>query len=388
MPRVLSIENLLQRLCEIFISPNKTTSTNENYNFMRYIFLIDYIYYIFFNLHTIASDNHDTIFEIYSQGTYKSCIKDYRENFGIGGKTGKDIFMQVNTKLVTNNLLWRFAERCGAQGVAFVVSIILARLIAPETYGTIAIVTVFITILNVFVDSGMANALIQKKEPDDLDFSTVFFFNVFICLVLYAVTFLAAPLIASFYNDASLVSVLRVLSLIIVISGVRNVQQAYVSKHMIFKKFFYATIFATLGSAVVGICMAYSGLGIWALVGQQLSNSFFGTVFLWLTVKWRPKWMFSFSRLKGLFSYGWKLFVSSMIDTLYIDIRQLIIGKMYSSNDLAFYNRGQQFPQLIVNNINSSFKYPFLAINSSKRIIFTFGYDVDLSCSISAIENP
>ncbi len=262
--------------------------------------------------------------------------------------------MQITTKSVAGNLFWRFAERCGAQGVSLIVSIVLARLIAPEAYGTIAIVTVFTTILNVFVDSGMANALIQKKDPDDLDFSTVFFFNIFVCLALYALMFLAAPFIAAFYEDATLVPVLRVLCLIVVVSGVRNVQQAYVSKQMIFKKFFYATICGTIGSAVIGIFMAYKGFGIWALVGQQLSNSVLGTVLLWITVKWRPKFMFSFSRLKGLFSYGWKLLVSSLIDTLYNDIRQLIIGKMYSSNDLAYYNRGQQFPQIIVNNINAS----------------------------------
>ena len=130
---------------------------------------------------------------------------------------------------VTNNFLWRFAERCGAQGVSFLVSITLARLLAPEIYGTIALVTVFITILNVFVDSGLGNALIQKKDADDLDFSTVFFFNVGICCVLYIMLFLAAPFIAEFYEKNELVSVVRVLGFILVISGVKNVQQAYVN---------------------------------------------------------------------------------------------------------------------------------------------------------------
>ena len=150
----------------------------------------------------------------------------------------------MNKQIVASNLIWRFLERCGAQGVALIVQIILARLLAPEVYGTIALVTVFTSIMQVFVDSGMATALIQKKDADNLDFSTVFYFNVFTCVVLYIIMFASAPLIASFYNDASLVPVIRVLSLTLVISGVKNVQQAYVSRTMQFKRFFFATLSA------------------------------------------------------------------------------------------------------------------------------------------------
>ena len=260
----------------------------------------------------------------------------------------------LNSGKILKNFFWRFFERCGAQGVSFIVSIVLARLIAPEAYGTIALVTVFVTILQVFVDSGMANALIQKKEADDLDFSTVFFFNIAMCVLLYVGIFLAAPLIASFYEQSELTTVVRVLCLTIVISGIRNVQQAYVSKTMQFKKFFLSTIGGTVGSAVVGISMAYFGFGIWALVAQQVINVTAGTVFLWITVKWRPKKMFSYQRLKGLFSYGWKLLAASLLDRIYNELRSLIIGKMYSSVDLAYYNRGDQFPNIIVTNINTS----------------------------------
>lgn len=265
------------------------------------------------------------------------------------------------------NIAWRFAERCGAQGVSFVVSIILARLLAPETYGTIALITVFTTILQVFVDSGLGNSLIQKKNADDLDFSTVFYFNIFLCCVFYIGMFHTAPHIASFYNDPTLSPVVRVLSLTLIISGVKNVQQAYVSKHMLFKFFFFATLGGTIGAAVVGIFMAYHGFGVWSLVVQQVLNATVDTVILWLTVKWRPKLIFSFHRLKELFSYGWKLLASSLVNTVYNDIRQLIIGRLYSSVDLAYYNRGKQFPSFIVNNINSSIDSVLLPVMAENQ---------------------
>ena len=275
--------------------------------------------------------------------------------------------MKMSTNKVTSNLIWRLLERFSAQGVTFLVSIILARLLDPVVYGTISLVTVFTTILQVFVDSGLGNALIQKKDADDLDFSSVFYFNIFICTVLYLGMFFAAPLIAAFYEKPDLVPIVRVLSLVLVISGVKNVQQAYVSRNMMFKRFFWATLVSTVGSAVTGITMAYKGFGVWALVGQTLFSQAVSTLTLWITVKWRPKWMFSFERLKGLFSYGWKLLVSNLLNTVYKDLRQLIIGKLYTTADLAFYNKGHQFPQLIVNNISSSIDSVLLPAMSSEQ---------------------
>ena len=144
------------------------------------------------------------------------------------------------------------------------------------------------------------------------------------------------------------------LSLTLVISGIKNVQQAYVSRTMQFKRFFFATLSGTIGAAVVGIYTAYRGYGVWALVVQQIFNASVDTFILWFTVKWRPKLMFSFQRLKGLFSYGWKLLISALLETGYTNLRQLIIGTMYTSADLAYYNKGQQFPMIIIENINSS----------------------------------
>ena len=276
----------------------------------------------------------------------------------------------MESKKLFNNFFWRLLERIGAQGVTFVVSVVLARLLDPTVYGTIALVTVFTTIVQVFVDSGLGSALIQKKDADDLDFSTVFYFNVVACAVLYGVMYFCAPLIAAFYERPELTPIVRVLSLTLIISGVKNIQQAFVSKNMLFKRFFYSTIGGTIGAAVIGICMAAAGFGVWALVAQSLFNSFVGTVILWFTVKWRPKWMFSFERLKSLFSYGWKLLVSNLLNTVYNDLRQLIIGKLYTSNDLAFYNKGHQFPQLVVTNINTSIDsvlFPAMASAQDER---------------------
>ena len=257
-------------------------------------------------------------------------------------------------KKTVGGFLWRLAERMGAQGVSFVVTIVLARLLLPEDYGTVALITVFITILNVFVDSGLGNALIQKKDADDLDFSSVFFFNIAVALVLYAGMFFAAPLIAKFYDKPELVALTRVISLTMLIASVKNVQQAYVSRNLLFKRFFFATLGGTLFSAGLGIYIAYKGGGAWALVAQSLSNAAIDTLILWITVKWRPKLMFSFGRLKGLWSYGWKLLVSSLIDNGYNQLRTLIIGKVYTNADLGFYNKARNFPQMIITNINSA----------------------------------
>ena len=214
--------------------------------------------------------------------------------------------------------------------------------------------SVFTSILQIFVDSGMGSALIQKKDADDLDFSSVFYFNLVVCSVLYLIMFFCAPLISSFYKMPELTPVIRVLSLILIISGVKNVQQAYVSRNMLFKRFFFSTLGGTIGAAVVGITMAYLKCGVWALVAQMLFNTAVDTTILWITVKWRPKKMFSFERLKALFSYGWKILFSALIDTVYTDLRHLVIGKIYSPEDLAQYNQGDKFPRLIVININSS----------------------------------
>ncbi len=272
-----------------------------------------------------------------------------------------------NKLKVFSNLFWRFFERCGAQLVSFVVTIVLARLLDPELYGLTSKVAIITSILLVFVDSGMANALIQKKDPDDLDFSSVFYFNTAFCIVLYIVLFFAAPLLSNLYHEPNLTPVMRVLGLTVVVSGVKNVQQAYVSKTLQFKRFFFATLGGTVFSAILGISMAYMGFGVWALVAQQLSNVTVNTVILWLTVGWKPKRMFSFKRLKGLLSYGWKLLASALLDTVYLKIYPLVIGIKYTNSDLAFFERGNSLPNLIVENINYSIDSVLLPVMSAEQ---------------------
>jgi len=170
--------------------------------------------------------------------------------------------------------------------------------------------------------------------------------------LVYAILFLCAPFIGKFYNDNSLIVLVRVLGISIIISGMNNVQRSYVSKTMQFRRFFFSTIIGTIVSGIVVIVMAYKGMGTWAIVGQQLTNEIMDTIILWFTVGWRPQKMFSFSRLKKLYSFGWKLLISGLIDTIYTNIYSLVIGKFYDSNILGLYNKGVQFPNLIVSNVN------------------------------------
>ena len=263
--------------------------------------------------------------------------------------------MEDNLKQKTlAGLIWQYAEKCGAQVVNFVVSIILARLLTPADYGLIGLITVFISVALVFARSGMGQALVQKKDANDEDFSTVFYYSLGVSLLIYAILFFAAPYIAAFYNEPQLVDVIRVLSVTVIIGAVYSVQQAKVQREMNFKKFFFATSVGTLVSAVVGVAVAYMGFGVWALVWQQISCQLINSIVLYFAVKWRPMLLFSFSKMKQLFGYSWKLLCSSLLDTVYNNIYSLIIGKFYSSSDLGYYNRGKQFPVLIIENVNGS----------------------------------
>lgn len=264
--------------------------------------------------------------------------------------------MNSKSESLTSNFSWKFAERITAQLVTLVVSIILARLLDPTDYGVIAIVTIFITLANVFVSDGFGSALIQKKNSDALDFSSVLYFNILFSIFLYLILFFVAPLISSFYGEGYeiLVPVMRVIGLRLVISGVNSVQHAYVSKKMIFRKFFWSTLIGTVVSAIVGIYMAYTGFGVWALVGQYLTNTFIDTIVLSISIHRMPLFAFSFKRLKKLFGFGAKVLGTNILITSYVELRAILIGKVYSSADLAYYNKGEQFPKLIITNVNVS----------------------------------
>lgn len=237
-------------------------------------------------------------------------------------------------------------ERAGAQGVNFILSLLLARILSPDEYGTIALVTVFITLCDVFVTYGFGNSLVVQKDSDEVDFSTCFFFGIGLSLVIYAITFFAAPLVAAYYENDVLIPVLRVMCLRVPIAAVNSVQHAYVSKRMEFKNFFYATLLGTVLSGLVALGMAFGGFGIWALVTQYLGTVLISTVSLWFLAKWRPILAFSWSRLKRIYQYGWKILVVGLIDTGYSELRNLIIAKRYTSADLAYYSKGNNFPAL------------------------------------------
>lgn len=282
--------------------------------------------------------------------------------------------MKENNSLKAKTLsgvIWKFGERVSAQLVNFIVSILLARLLLPEDYGLIALVTVFITICNKIVISGFATSLIQKKDADNIDFSTVFYFSVCVAAILYGVLFSTAPFIADFYSKEStpqlFIQVIRVMGLNLFIIAVNSVQQAYVSRTMQFRKFFFSTIAGTVVSAIAGIALAYAGKGVWALVAQNMILALVNGIVLWFMVKWRPQLKFSFKRLKVLYSYGWKIFVASMIKILYTDLRSLVIGRVYSAADLAFYNKAQSFPQLIDTNVEGTIDSVLFSAISKKQ---------------------
>ncbi len=255
---------------------------------------------------------------------------------------------------VFSGFLWKFSERIAAQVVSLVISIILARLLTTAEYGIITMVMIFITIANVFVSNGLGSALIQKKDANDLDFSSVFYINIAISLIIYLIIFMSSSVIADFFNMPMLSNVLKVLGIRIPVAAINSIQHAYVSRNMLFKKFFFSTLIGTIFSGIVGIVMAYKGYGVWALVFQYLTNTFMDTIVLWFTVRWRPILQCSIKRVGGLISFGWKLLISALLDTCYNQLRNLIIGKLYTANDLAYYNQGDKYPSLLVTNINST----------------------------------
>lgn len=255
---------------------------------------------------------------------------------------------------VMSGMFWRFGERICAQLVTFLVSVVLARILDPSHYGVISLITIFITIANVFVTDSFGKALIQKKDADSCDYSSVFYFNIIFSWVVYFIIFAFAPLVSKFYNEPILTPTLRVLALKLPLAGINSVQQAYVSKNMLFKRFFWSTLIGTIVSGIVGIAMALAGMGVWALVGQYLTNSTMDTLVLWITVKWRPTKEWSWDRLKKLLTFGWKILLTSLINSVYDNLRSLIIGKAYTSADLAYYTKGIHYPNLIITNVNTS----------------------------------
>lgn len=278
--------------------------------------------------------------------------------------------MNNNSKKIASGMFWKMGERIFAQGVSFIVSLILARILSPDDYGVIAMILVFINLANVFVSNGFSVALIQKNNASELDFSTMFYCSLLISIITYMILFVLSPFIGSFYQHETLSPLLRVLGLKLIINSINSIQHAYISRKMEFKKFFYSTSIGTFISAIVGIYMAYHGFGAWALVAQYLVNSIIDTIVLFFTVEWKPKLIFSKERASVLLSFGWRVTLADFVATAYNEMRSLVIGKYYTSADLAYYNKSEQFPKLFVNNIMttvSSVLFPALANVSDEK---------------------
>ena len=261
---------------------------------------------------------------------------------------------KITKPKVISSLFWKLMEQGGTQLVTLLVQIVLARLLDPDNFGTIAIVLAFINVAKVLIQGGLNTALIQKKNADDLDFSTVFYASLLISAVLYLLLFLTAPTVSSYHRDPKLIGILRIIALTLFPGALNSVQYAYISKNLLYKKLFYNSFAAAALSGVVGIVAAFAGLGVWALVIQNLISQISVSAIMWFTVKWRPKLKFSFARLKSLFSFGGKLLVSNLLDSAYTELRTLIIGRRYSAAELGYFNRGQSMPNLLAKTLDGS----------------------------------
>lgn len=272
-----------------------------------------------------------------------------------------------NSKIAIFGFIWLFGEKCGNQIITFFITTILARLLTPSIYGTVALIRVFTSLLSTFIDSGMGVALVQKKDVDELDFSTLFCFNILFSIIVYFLMFFLAPIIANFYNDVNLILTIRVLSLSLILSGIGNILYSYIYRNFLFKKNLGAHIIANIISGAIGIFLAYKNFGIWALVINILSYRLLSIIFSYTFIQWFPKIQFSFERIKYLFNYGSKLLLSKLIDRLFMNIGALIIGKYYTKSDLALYSKGRHFPGLIVENINGAIDGVLFPIMSKEQ---------------------
>lgn len=262
--------------------------------------------------------------------------------------------MRMGKNSISGGLIWTFGERIAAQLVTTVITIVLARILLPEYYGMISIVTIFISLCDVFVTSGMGTALVQKKNVDEEDYNTAFIISMTIAAFLYIILFFLAPLISKFYTMDALTLVIRVMALRLPLAAINSIQQAHVQRAMAFKRFFIATLSGTLMSGFVGLYLAMNGYGVWALVFQYLTNTTVNTIVLFFVEKWIPKVQFSLDKAKEIYSFGWKVLATELVYTLENNMCGLIIGKMFGAADLAFFDQGKKYPGILVNNINSA----------------------------------
>lgn len=259
---------------------------------------------------------------------------------------------------------WSFIDNIASSGVTFLVGLVLARLLTPEEYGIMAMITIFIAVSNSIVDSGFSNALIRKMRIERIDYNTVFYFNLIVSAILYIFLFISSPAISLFFKEPVLVEVIRVIGLILILNALAIIPRTIFVRNVNFKVQTKVSLISSVSSGVLGIGMAFAGMGVWSLVGQQLSRQLLNTLFLWIYCKWQPVLEFSIKSFKELFGFGSKLLLSGLLDAIYQNIYYIIIGRFYSSIDLGQYTRAEQFKIIFSSNLTSVVQrvsYPILS---------------------------
>lgn len=284
---------------------------------------------------------------------------------------------------VGDSFVLKFIERFSVQIASFITTLILARLISPEEYGTVSLVTIFISIATVFVQGGFNTALIQKNKINETDLSTVFYFSLIVSTILYILLFVTAPIIADFYGQAIITSVVRVVALSLFPGALNSVQVAIMTRGMQFDKILRSSLFSSIISSILGIGAALFGLGIWSIVLWQVSNTTFTAISSFFIIDWKPKLVFSINSIKKLIPFGSKILLSNLLVTIFQNIRSLVIGRVYSTEDLAYFNRGRQFPQVVMEGVNGSIQSVSLPIFSRINDVSALKNNVRKICSIS-----
>ena len=272
----------------------------------------------------------------------------------------------MNDKLV-KGMSWKLLERFGVQGIQFVIQIVLARLLAPSNFGVLSLMIIFVSVSNIIIQAGFHTSLIQNKDVTNDDYSSVFWLSFFVAIILYIALFFAAPFVGDFYNTSEFTSHFRVLMLVLIPGALSSVQLAKCTREMNFKSVFISNVIGIVLSGLIGVALAYLDFGVWALVAQMLLNYTITCIVMIFTAKWRPRLVFSFQRIKILFSFGWKILFSGLLDTVYQDLSNLVIGKKYNTAMLGYYNRGKTFPQFIITGINSSVEIVILSEMSANQ---------------------
>ena len=285
---------------------------------------------------------------------------------------------------------WSALDSILGQGITFLVGLVLARILSPSEYGLIGIVTIFITIFNAIIDSGFSQAVIRKKDADNNDYNTMFITNMVLSVIMFIVLFLGAPAIAHFFDRQELISITRVMGVVMIINAISITQNTVLTKRIDFKTKTKASLISAILSGIVGICMAFMGYGVWALVGQQITKQLANTICLWVFNKWWPNFKFSIQSFKYMWGFGWKLLASNLIDTTWNQLYQVVVGKFYSPATLGQYSRSKEYASIFSSNINSivgRVSYPVLSeIQDDKvRLASAYGRIIKTTMFVTAV---